>query len=342
MSSLTLRRTVCCVLMAVLMICLIPAQTADAAAKAYKHVDPNTPEKGEPGDIATAKNPAYCQGKYFWFEYPGTICEYPKLMCSSKKGGKGVCIIDTAAYQGGFGPEVPVDRRHRGIMGLMTNGTYVYFGMRDLSTGNNTVYRIKCDGTGRKVIGEIPKMENGNFISVYNGQIYYFAEWDGWSGENYKHYRKIGSLSVKTGKVYNRKNNAVPHKVDNLDDRYIAYTNENYKSENYGKTYIYDCKEKTTECLGKIVSPRVSKGKLYYAVACGEEVGYDIYKEAVSGRGKRTLAATLEEACCIDQISNKYIYWMNYDYEPYRYNIETEKSIKVKIENYKQTSSSWY
>ena len=335
MNSLTLRRTVCCILIAVLMICLIPAQTADAATKAYKHVDPNTPEKGEPGEIASAKNPACCQGKYFWFEYPGTICEYPKLMCSSKKGGKGVCIIDTAAYQGGFGPEVPVDRRHRGIIGLMTNGTYVYFSMRDLSTGNATVYRIKCDGTGRKVIGEIPKIGNGNFISCYNGQIYYYTDWEGYVGEKYEHYQKMGSISVKTGKVYNRKNYASPYEVDNLDDRYIAYTNVNWNGNNAGKTYIYDCKEKTTAGLGKIEEPRVSKGELYYAVSCGEKVGYNIYKEEVSGRGKRTLVAVLEEARYIGQISNKYIYWMDDDFEHYRYNIETGKSVKVKSENYK-------
>lgn len=324
------------------MIAILPVQPAEAATKAYKTVDPNTPHNGDPTgpDRATADNPAYTQGKYFWFEYPGVICEYPKLMCSSKKGGKGaVCVINTADYQGGFSSDVPVDRRHRGIVGLLTNGTYLYFGMRDLYTGDTQVYRIKCDGTGLKKITKIPQMGNGYFISYYNGQIYYYMEWE---DENYATHRNIRSVSLKTGKIYNRKSNAEPYDVKNSGGRYIAYTNENYESKNYNKTYIYDCKEKTTECIGNPINLRVSDGKLYYALE-REEGGYDVYREAISGRGEPVHVATLKNANSIGQIGSKYIYWDKVFYEDcYRYNVETGKSKKVDIKDYKFDHGIWY
>ena len=72
---------ICCMLMVMLMITLIPAQTANAAAKSYKAVEVTT-------------SYAYCQGMYFWMEFVDD-CDgmYPRLWCSHDKTGKGEVLL---------------------------------------------------------------------------------------------------------------------------------------------------------------------------------------------------------------------------------------------------------
>lgn len=336
----------CCMLMVILMITLIPAQPAEAAAKTYKAVEVPSTITYQGEKMAIPEKLAYCQGMYFWMEHVDE-CEglYPRLWCSHDKTGKGaVLLVDSKELQikheldePGYVPPQQID------IWILSNGSSVYFIVDDMVAENARLYYVMCDGRGLDLIAEIPHLEDGNgrLLSYYNGQIYYYTDWE---DDMFTFHRDIYSISLKTGKTYKRVSNVSPYRTTTkVSTRYIACRGES--SDNYLKTYIYDCKEKTKEGLGRVTSLSVVSKKLYYG-AYRDAGGFYIYKEALSGRGKRTRVATLKNAYDLGDITSKYVYWYKFDnnnnHVYYRYNLETKKSSKISKDKFKDYDYTWY
>ncbi len=346
--NLTMRKMFCCMLMVILMITLIPAQPAEAAAKYYKAAEITAITSTISGDeMIIPEKLTYCQGLYFWMECLEE-CEgmYTRLWCSPDKTGKGAILladgrdlqVEHVSDEPGYIPPQQID------FTILSNGTGVYFVMKDRQAWNGRLYYVMFDGRGLDQIAELPNLyETGRLINYYNGQVYYYAMW---SDDILNYNYVIYSASVKTGNVYKRRTNAEPYRTTTkASTRYIAYTNKNYNSANYWKTYIYDCEEKTAECIGKAISLSVVDKKLYYGIS-REDGGVYIYKEALSGRGKRTRVVTLKNAAGLGNITSKYVYWYKYDnnnnHVYYRYNLETKKSSKISKDKFKDYDYTWY
>lgn len=343
--NLTMRKIICCMLMVMLMITLIPAQTANAAAKSYKAVEVTTSYAYE-GEMVKPETLAYCQGMYFWMEFVDD-CDgmYPRLWCSHDKTGKGeVLLADSKDLQieheldePGYVPPQQIDTW------ILSNGSYVYFIVKDTIAENARLYQVMCDGRGLTEVAAIPHLDDGTgrLLNYYDGQIYYYRDWD---DDMLNFHRDIYSISVKTGKTYKRVSDVGPFwATTKASTRYIACHSEN--PDTYWKVYIYDCKEKTKESIGKAVSLSVISQKLHYGIK-RDDGGYYIYKEALSGRGKRTRVTTLKSAEGLGQITSKYVYWYkfdsNYDRVFYRYNMETQKSSKISQDKFKEYNYTWY
>ena len=335
-------------LMVMLMITLIPVRPAEAAVKTYKAVEITAITSTIPGDeMVIPEKLTYCQGMYFWMELLDE-CEgmYTRLWCSHDKTGKGAILLADAQKlqvehvldEPGYVPPQHID------LTILSNGSYVYFVIKDSVAQNGRLYQVMCDARGLTQVAELPNLyQTGRLVNYYNGQVYYYAMW---SDDILNYNYVIYSASVKTGNVYKRRSNAEPYRTTTkTNTRYIAYTNMNYDSANYRKIYIYDCKEKTAQSIGKAVSLSVVSQKLHYGIQRNDG-GYYIYKEALSGREKRTLVTTLKSAEGLGKITSTYIYWYKFDNNfnrvYYRYNMETKKSSKISQEKFKEYDYTWY
>lgn len=293
--------------LAVLLVCLVFAEPADAAAK-Y-----------ERGELGSPDERTEIGGKYF---YSDSILDdeawvsYTCIYVSNTPDGKGKRLAklnDMNAY---------LDRW------ILSDGSKVYYSYMDTDTGKYKIYRVSVDGKNRKRIKTLSPKDGLelSLSSVYSGKLYYV-----W-GNGYWGSGSLYTITLKDDyKVTRRNKDFSPYAgYSSGGSRYLYGFSDSKQG-----LRIYDCKtDKIIRTIPGIISEvEVKKGKLCYLVQDVENGLYKFYAASLSGKTK-TLLLKIDSSCMFGQFDPECVYYYDTDYIPYRYDVETKEHVQIAEEEF--------
>lgn len=304
------------------LLCILCVPQKSEAATAYQLVrgpyDGNT-EKSSPNRKKVGNG-------YIWQVYNPKTYDF-RLYCATSKTGKGHLIEKTNTEP---------------VPSVVTNGSYVFWA-ENKTAGTTNIYRMKTNGSGKKVYKKIkdPVVKKSGGLAVcgiYGNRIYLKASYYDQTAATIKYCLYYTSMSSSSAKLVCVSQSFYIELASG--DRYIYGLDpkEAYKTCAFK---VFDCKtNKIVKTVtknsswhgpyeGALGGLTISNGKLYYPLEKGSTRPYTVtwYRVALNGNNREKVL-TLIGGINVDMISEPYIYYSERDTYSC-YNMKTGKTKKL-------------